>query len=186
MKSRKKKSEITLNNWHWPWITFNSHFIVSTAVYPAGIKEYWNIQNLTASTEVQNLSSFYWAKQVVMSLKLIRVLSDRQPKVQSIIFQSCISTPETCESLSHLTHWYPSILACYIIWTQIFFIHMITMNCWASYIIFGSWITQFNAAIPTNVPISGPETVFCSFSQKGKSCICCFHLNLGYKIHGCN
>lgn len=127
-----KISEITLNNWHGPWITFNSHFIVSTAVYPAGIKEYWNIQNLTASTEVQNLTSLYWAKQVVMSLKWIRVFSDRQPKVQSIIFQSCISTPETCKSLSHLTHWYPSILACYIIWTQIFYIQMITMNCWAS------------------------------------------------------
>lgn len=42
---------------------------------------------------------------------------------------------------------------------------MITI-CWAGWTIFGSWTMQFNATIPTNVPMAGSERQFCSLSSQ--------------------
>lgn len=93
-----------------------THIVLSVQQFILQNKEYWNIPNLTAG------NFFLLSKREIKSLRQLRALSDRQPKVQSVIFQSWISTPETLKSLSlHLTaiqaH-FPSVFSKYLSYTD--------------------------------------------------------------------
>lgn len=117
-----------------------THIVLSVQQFILQNKEYWNIPNLTAG------NSFLLSKREIKSPRQLKALSDRQPKVQSVIFQSWISTPETLKSLSHLPNWYPSTLPCCILWTNTFLTQMSTTIWHTGWVIFEGWTTQFNTA----------------------------------------